>query len=76
MFVAETHQGEIPFMRHLCQAKSLALRAARSHMNNHKEDGVMFVSGSCHEVVMVLVRDKDLTGDEVQEMSLQEWEQT
>ena len=66
----------IGYQRQLAPGFLLGLQYYLEHMNNHKEDGVMFVSGNCHEVLAVLVRDKDLTGGEVQEMSLQEWEQT
>ena len=77
MFKVETDyslDAQLPHFSKALKTEAGAINTARKFMQNNPQEGVLVVTNSCHEAVTFLVRDTELTGGIVQEMTPNDWE--
>jgi len=64
----------LPNISKAFKTKAGAINTAHKFMQTNPQDGVIVVTDSCHEAVAFLVRDDEITGGIVQEMTPDDWE--
>ncbi len=64
----------LPHISKTLKTEANAIKAAHKFMHDNPQDGVIVVTNALHEPIVFVVRDTDLTGGDVKEISPIEWE--